>query len=63
MNSKQARKDIFFPTVEIKDYSVMIDRKNLFDQPVKNDWVIYNNLIKIAISQGDHLLSTAICLF
>ena len=35
MNSKQARKDIFFPTVEIKDYSVMIDRKNLFVQPEK----------------------------
>ena len=27
------------PNVEIKDYNVMIDGKNFFDQPVKNDKV------------------------
>ena len=26
-----------FPSVEIKDYNVMIDGKNFFDQPIKND--------------------------
>ena len=25
------------PKVEIKNYNVMIDGKNFFDQPVKND--------------------------
>ena len=27
----------FLPTVEIKDYNVMIDGRKCFDQPVKND--------------------------
>ena len=31
----------------------MIDRKNFFDQPVKNDNVTYENIKKIAIGQGD----------
>ena len=26
----------FLPTVEIKDYNIMIDRKNVFDHPIKN---------------------------
>ena len=39
--------------VEIKDYNVMIDGKNLFDQPVKNNKVTYENIRKIATGQGD----------
>ena len=31
----------------------MIDEKNFFDQPVKNDKVTYENIRKIAIGQGD----------
>ena len=27
----------FFPTVEIKDYNVMIHGRNFFDQPTRND--------------------------
>ena len=27
----------YLPNVEIKDYNVMIDGKNVFDQPLKND--------------------------
>ena len=34
--------------VEIKDYNVMIDRKNFFDQPVKSDMKTYDNIWKIA---------------
>ena len=44
---------MFFPTVEIKDYNVKIDGKNLFDQPVKNDVRTYDNITKTAIGQGD----------
>ena len=32
-------KRYYIPNVEIKDYNVMIDGKNFFDQPVKNDKV------------------------
>ena len=31
----------------------MIDGKNLFDQPVRNDKVTYEHIRKIAIGQGD----------
>ena len=41
------------PNVEIKDYNVMIDGKNFFDQPIKNDKITYENIRKIATDQGD----------
>ena len=28
-------KQYYLPTVEIKDYNVMIDGRNVFDQPIK----------------------------
>ena len=31
----------------------MIDGKNIFDQPVKNDKITYENIIKIATGDGD----------
>ena len=42
------------PNVEIKDYNVMIDEKNFFDQPIKNDKITYENIRKITTSQGDY---------
>ena len=41
------------PTVEIKDYNIMINGENLFDQPIKNNEVTYENIRKIATGQGD----------
>ena len=41
------------PKIEIQDYDVMIDGKNFFDQPVKNKKVTYENIRKLATSQGD----------
>ena len=35
MIGEQVIKDTIFRNVEIKDYSVMIDGKNFFDQPEK----------------------------
>ena len=43
----------YLGTVEIKNYNVMIDGQNIFEQPVKNDLKTYDNIRKIAISQGD----------
>ena len=42
----------YFPTVEMKDYILMIDKENFFDHPVKND-LKYDNIWKIPIGQGD----------
>ena len=41
------------PTVEIKDYNIMINGENVFDQPIKNNKVTYENIRKNAAGQGD----------
>ena len=41
------------PNVEIKDYNIMINGENVFDQPIKNNKVTYENIRKIATGQGD----------
>ena len=43
----------YLPTVEIKNYNIMINGENFFDQPIKNNKVTYDNITKIAIGQGD----------
>ena len=40
-------------TVEIKDYNIMINGENFFDQPIKNNKVTYDNIRKLATGQGD----------
>ena len=50
---RTSNKRYYIPNVEIKDYNVMIDGKNFFDQPVKNNKVTYENIRKIATGQGD----------
>ena len=43
----------YLPTVEIKDYNIMINGENFFDQSIKNSGVTYENIRKIATGQGD----------
>ena len=48
----ESHKQYYLPTVEIKDYNVMTDERNFFDQPIRNDlkslrWV------KVMITQLD----------
>ena len=38
-----SNKRYYIPNVEIKDYNVMIDGKNVFNQPVENDKVTHEN--------------------
>ena len=40
---------IIFPKVEIKDYNVMIDGKNLFDQPINSMTKTYENFRKLLL--------------
>ena len=41
--------------IEIKDYNVIIDGRNFFGQPIKNDSKTYDNIRKIATGQaGDY---------
>ena len=44
----------YIPNVEIKDSNVLIDGENIFDQPIKNNKITYENILKIATSQGNY---------
>ena len=50
---RASNKRYYIPNVEIKDYNVMADGKNFFDQPVKNNTLTYENIRKNATGQGD----------
>ena len=39
--------------MEMKDYNVMIDGRNFFDQPIKNDLKTSDNIRKISTGRGD----------
>ena len=45
------KKSYLLSTVEIKDYKIMIDGRNFFDQPIKNDLKTYDNIRKIKKSR------------
>ena len=38
---------------EIKCYNIMIDGQNVFDQPIRNNLITYDNIRKVATAQGD----------
>ena len=50
---KTSAKGHYIPNVGIKDYNVMIDRENFFDQPIKNGKVTYENTRNICTRFGD----------
>ena len=36
-DNRRSNKQYYLPTVEIKDYNIMINGENFFDQPIKNN--------------------------
>ena len=44
----------YLPNVEIKNYNVMIDGENFFDQPIKSNKLTYEDIRKIATDRGDN---------
>ena len=52
-DERTSNKTYYIPNVETKDYNVMIDEKNFFDQPINNMIKTYENIRKITIGQGD----------
>ena len=43
----------YLPNVQLKDYNVVINGDNFFDQPVKDNKVTYENIRKISTGQED----------
>ena len=52
-NDRTSHSTYYLPKVEIKDYNVMIDGKNFFDQPINGMTKTYENIRKIATGQED----------
>ena len=52
-NHRNSTRYYNLPTVEIRDYNIMINGENFFDQPIKNNKVTYDNIRKVATGQGD----------
>ena len=52
-NDRTSHSTYYLPKVEIKDYNVMTDGKNFFDQPINSMTKTYENIRKIATGQGD----------
>ena len=52
-NDRTSSDEYYLPTVEIKDDNVMINSENVFDQPIKNNKVTYDNIRKIATGYAD----------
>ena len=50
---KTSHSGYYLPNVEIKNDNIMIYGENLFDQPIKNNKVTYENIRKIATGHGD----------
>ena len=53
-NDRTSHSTYYLPKVEIKDYNVMIDGKNVFDQPINSMTKTYENIRKVATGQGDN---------
>ena len=59
-NQRTSKKGYYLPNIEIKDYNVMIDGKNFFDQPINSNLKTYDNIRKISVGKGDDY--TTVCL-
>ena len=43
----------YLPNVEIKNYNIVINGENFFDQPIKKKKITYDDIRKIATAYGD----------
>ena len=51
-NGRISHSTYYLPKGEIKDYNVMVDGRNVFDQPINNMNKTYENIRKIATGKG-----------
>ena len=50
---RTSHSNYYLPSVEIKNYNIVINGENFFDQPIKNMKITYDNVRKIATGYGD----------
>ena len=59
-NDRTSHSTYYLPKVEIRNYNVMIDDKNVFDQPINSMIKTYENIRKIATGQ-EMILQLVVC--
>ena len=52
-NTEESRRKYYLPRAEIKDYNVLIDGRNLYDQNVNSSTVRYNELLKMTTGRSE----------
>ena len=52
-NGRTSHSTYYLPKIEIKNYNVMINGRNFFDQPINSMNKTYENIRKIATGKGD----------
>ena len=52
-DGRESHKQYYLPSMEIKYCNILIDGRNFLDQPIKDGLKTYDNIKKIAMSQGD----------
>ena len=52
-NTEESRRRYYLPRVEIKDYNVLIDGRNFYDQNVNSSIVRYNELLKMTTGRSE----------
>ena len=52
-NIEESRRRYYLPRAEIKDYNVLIDERNFYDQNVNSSIVRYNELLKMTTGRSE----------
>ena len=60
-NDRTSHSTYYLPKVEIKDYNVVIDGKNFFDQPINSMAKSYKNIRKITTGMTGMTMQLVVC--
>ena len=52
-NTEESRRIYYLPRAEIKDYNVLIDGRNFYDQNVNSSIVRYNEILKMTTGRSE----------
>ena len=53
-NTEESRRRYYLPRAEIKDYNVLTDGRNFYDQNVNSSILRYNELLKMTTGRSDY---------
>ena len=53
VNIEESRRRYYLPKAEIKDYNILIDGRNFYDQNVNSNILKYNELLKMTTGRSE----------